>query len=48
MKKIWHDDNTIALDGRVVGEAIEPAVSRATYRRAAKSATGRAARMVLA
>ena len=41
-------NNTIALDGRVVGETIEPAVSRATYRRAAKSATGRAARMVLA
>ena len=41
-------NSTIALDGRTVGETIEPVVSRATYRRAAKSATGRAARMVLA
>ena len=42
------DRTVITMDGRTVGETIEPAVSRATYRRAAKSATGRAARMVLA
>ena len=33
---------------RQLGETIEPDVSRATYQRANKSATGRAARMVLA
>lgn len=36
------------VDGRRMGEALEPAVSRATYQRAGRSVTGRAARMVLA
>lgn len=36
------------VDGRRMGETLEPAVSRATYQRAGRSVTGRAARMVLA
>ncbi|MDO5378458.1 MAG: hypothetical protein Q4G52_09010 [Clostridia bacterium] len=39
---------TLRVDKRELGETIEPDVSRATYQRAGKSATGRAARMVLA
>ena len=38
---------TIAVDGKVLGHTLEPSVSRATHQRAAKSANGRAARMVL-
>lgn len=40
-------NTVITMDKRKVGETVEPSVSRATYRRAGRNATGRAARMVL-
>lgn len=37
----------VQMDGRIVGETVEPSVSIATQRRASRSISGRAARMVL-
>lgn len=38
----------VQMDKRIVGESVEPSVSRATQRRANRSVAGRSARMVLA
>ena len=38
----------VQMDKRIVGESVEPSVSRATQQRANRSVAGRSARMVLA
>ena len=39
--------NVIAMDGRIVGETVEPYSSRATSMRQQRSAKGRTARLVM-
>ena len=39
--------NVIAMDGRIVGETVEPYSSRATRMRQQRSAKGRTARLVM-
>ena len=42
------DRTVITMDGRAVGQTVEPSVSRASYLRSQKNVKGRAARLVLA
>ena len=42
------DRTVITMDGRTVGQTVEPSVSRASYLRSQKNVKGRAARLVLA